>query len=59
VQKCDGNRTFGRTRRGWKYNIKLDLEDLGIRRGHGLIYLAEDRYRRREIVNAVMKLRVR
>jgi hypothetical protein len=28
MEKYDGNRTFERTRRGWNYNIKMNLQEL-------------------------------
>jgi hypothetical protein len=56
VRKSDLTRTFGRTRRGWNDNIKLDLQILEL--GHGLIYLVQDKERWRELVNAEMNLRV-
>jgi hypothetical protein len=28
MEKYVGNRKFGRSRRGWKYNIKMNLQEL-------------------------------
>jgi hypothetical protein len=49
-------RPLGRPRRRWEDNIKMDLQDVG--RGMDWIELAQDRYRWRAVVNAVMNLRV-
>ena len=57
VGKPEGKRTLGRPRRTWEDNIKMDLEEVG--RGCGdWMELAQDRDRRRALVNAVMKVRV-
>jgi hypothetical protein len=56
VRKPDGKRPLGRTRYRWKDNIKMDLLEIGL----GVIDwigLAQDRYRWRALVNAVMNLR--
>jgi len=56
VGECEGNRQFGKTRRRWEYNIKMDLQDMGC----GVINwieLAQDWNRWRAPVNAVMKIR--
>ena len=55
--KPEGKRTFGRTRRRWEDNIKMDLQEmvLGVM---DWIELAQDRDRWRALVNAVMNLRV-
>jgi len=57
VGKPEGKRTFGRTRRRWEDNIKMDLQEmvLGVM---DWIELAQDRDRWRALVNAVMNLRV-
>jgi hypothetical protein len=50
-------RPLGRPRRRWIDNIKMDLLEIGL----GVvdwIGLAQDRYRWRPLVNAVMNLRV-
>ena len=55
--KPEGKRPLGRSRRRWEDNIKMDLQEVGC----GVmdwVELAQDRYRWRALVNAVMKLRV-
>jgi hypothetical protein len=57
VGNPEGKRPLGRPRRRWIGNIKMDLLDIGL----GVvdwIGLAQDRYRWRALVNAVMNLRV-
>ena len=57
VGKPEGKRPLGRPRRTWEDNIKMDLEEVG--RGCGdWMLLAQDRDRRRALVNAVMNLQV-
>jgi len=57
VGKPEGKRPLGRTRLRWECNIKMNIEEL--RFGDvDWIELAEDRDRWRELVNAVMNLRV-
>ena len=48
-------RPLGRPRRRWDDNIKMDLQEVGCE-GMDWIQLAQDRNRRRALVNAVMKL---
>jgi hypothetical protein len=48
---------FGRPRRRWEDNIKIDLQEVGWG-GMDWINLAQDRDRWRAFVNAVMNLRV-
>ena len=53
----EGKRIFGRPRRRWEDNIKMDLKEVGC----GImdwIEVAQDRDRWRALVNAVMNLRV-
>ena len=57
VRKPDGKRPLGRSRCRWEDNIKMDLQEVGWR-DMDWIYLAQDRYSWRAVVNAVMKLRV-
>jgi hypothetical protein len=57
VRKPEGKRPLGRPRRRWIYNIKMDLLEIGVS-VVDWIGLAEDRYRWRALVNAVMNLRV-
>ena len=57
VWKTGGKRSLGRPRHRWEDSIKIDLQDVGC----GVmdwIELAEDRYRWRALVNAVMNFRV-
>jgi hypothetical protein len=57
VGKPEGKRPPGRPRRRWMDNIKKDL----LERGLSVVSwmgLAQDRYRWRALVNAVMNLRV-
>jgi hypothetical protein len=42
VGRPEGKRPLGRPRRRWKYNIKMDLRDIGID-GANWIQLAQDR----------------
>ena len=55
VGRLEGKRKLGRPRRRWEYNIKVDLQEMGSR-GMDWIDHAQDRYRCRALVNAVMKL---
>jgi hypothetical protein len=56
VGKPEGRRPLGRPRRRWEDNIKMDLQEVG---GVGdWMKLAQDRYRWRALVDAVMNLRV-
>jgi hypothetical protein len=57
VGKPEGKRPLGRPRRRWEDNIKMDLQEVGCG-GMDWIGLAQDRDRWRELVNAVMNLRV-
>ena len=57
VRKPDGKRPFGRPRRRWENNIKMDLEEVG--RGCGdWMELAQDWDRWRALVSTVMNFRV-
>ena len=52
-----GKRQFGRPRRRWEDNIKMNLQEVGCGGVDG-IDLPLDRDRGRELVNAVMNFRV-
>jgi len=52
-----GKRPFGRPRRRWEDNIKMDLQEVGCS-SVDLIELSQDRDRWRTLVSAVMNLRV-
>ena len=57
VGKPEGKRPFGRPRRRWEDNIKMDLEEVG--RGCGdWMELAQDWERWRALVSTVMNLRL-
>jgi hypothetical protein len=57
VGKPEGRRPFGRPRRRWEDNIKMDLREVGWG-GMDWINLAQDRDTWRALLNAVMNLRV-
>jgi hypothetical protein len=57
VGKPEGKRPFGRPRRRWVDNIKVDLRETGWD-GMDWIDLVQDREQRRALVNTVMNLRV-
>jgi hypothetical protein len=57
VGKPEGKRPLGRPRGRWIDNIKVDLLEIGLSAEDG-IGLAQDRYRWRALVNAVMNLPV-
>jgi hypothetical protein len=57
VGKHEGKRPLGRPRCRWEDNIKMDLQELGCG-GMDWMKLAKDMDRWRELVNAVMNLRV-
>jgi hypothetical protein len=57
VRKPEGNRPLGRPRHRWVDNIKIDFGVIGWA-GVDWIGLAQDRYRWRALVNAVMNLQV-
>ena len=57
VGKPEGKRPYGRPRRRWEDNIKMDLQEVGCE-GMDWIELAQDRDRCRALMNAVMNLRV-
>jgi hypothetical protein len=57
VGKPEGKRPPGRPRRRWIDNIKMDVLEIGLS-VLDWIDLAQDRYRWRALVNAVMNFRV-
>jgi len=57
VVKPEGKIPHGRPRCRWEDNIKMDIQEVGCG-GMDWIDLAQDRDRWREVVNAVMNLRV-
>jgi hypothetical protein len=57
VGKPEGKSPLGRIRSRWEDNIKIDLQEVGCR-SMDWIQMAQDRDRRRALVNAVMNLRV-
>jgi hypothetical protein len=54
--KPEGKRPLGRFKRRWEDYIKMDLKEVGCG-AMDWIYLAQERDRRRALVNAVMNLR--
>jgi hypothetical protein len=57
VGKPEGKRPLERPRRRWEDNIKIDLQEVG--GGYGeWMEVAQDRYRWRALVSAVMNFRV-
>jgi hypothetical protein len=57
VGKPKGKRPFGRPRRIWEDNIKMDLRGIGFE-GVNWIHLAQDRDRCLAVVNMAISLRV-
>ena len=57
VEKPEGKRPFGRPRRRWEDNIKMDLQELGGGCGYWM-ELAQDRDRWWALVGMVMNFRV-
>jgi hypothetical protein len=57
VGKPQGKKPLERPRRRWDDNINMDLQEVGCE-GVDWIELAQDRDRWRDLVNAVMNLRV-
>jgi hypothetical protein len=57
VGKNGGKRSLGKARRGWKVGIRMDLREANWG-DVKWINLAQDRDRWRDMVNAVMNLRV-
>jgi len=57
VGKPEGKRPLGRPKRRWVDNIRMNLQEVGCVY-MGWIGLAQDRYRWRTLVSAVMNIRV-
>jgi hypothetical protein len=57
VGRAEGSRPFGRPRRRWEDNTKMDLQEVGWE-GVDWIDMSQDRDRWRALVNAVMNLLV-
>jgi hypothetical protein len=57
VGRPEGRRPFGRPRRRWEDNIKMDLQEVGWE-SMDWIDMAQDRYRWRALMSAVINLRV-
>ena len=57
VGKPEGKRSHGRPRPRWEDDFKMDLQEVGCG-GMDWIEPAQNRYRWRALVNAVMNLRV-
>jgi hypothetical protein len=56
VGRPEGRRPLGRPRHRWEDNIKMDLREIGFG-DVNWIHWAQDRDRRRAVVNTVMNLR--
>jgi hypothetical protein len=54
-KKPEANKPLGRPRHRWEDNIKMDLQEVGYG-GMDWIDFAQDRDRRRAVVNAVMNI---
>jgi hypothetical protein len=57
VGKPEGKKPLGKPRRRWEDGIRMDLREIGLG-GVDWIRLAQDRDRWRDVVSAVMNLRV-
>ena len=57
TDKPTGKRPLGRPRRRWEYNIRMELEEIGINAGNW-VDSAQDRNYWRALVNAALNLRV-
>ena len=52
-----GKRPLGRPRRRWEYNIRMDLQEIGVNAGNS-VDSTQDRNYWRALVNAALNLRV-
>ena len=57
TSKPTGKRPLGRPRRRWEDNIRMHVEEIGIKAGNWVVS-AQDRDLWRALVNAALKLRV-
>jgi hypothetical protein len=57
VGKPEGKISLGRPTRRWEDNIKMGFQEVGCG-GMDWLFLAQDRYRWRALVTALMNLRV-
>ena len=57
IGKPTGKRSLGRSRRRWKDNIRMDLEEMSINSGNW-VDSAQDRNYWRGLVNTALNLRV-
>jgi hypothetical protein len=57
VKEPEEKRPLGRPRRRWIDNIKMDFAEIEVG-GFHWISMAQDRYRWRALLNAIMNLRV-
>ena len=57
VGTLEEKKPYGRSRRRWEDNIKMDVQVVGCR-GVDWIELSQDRDRWRALVNAIMSIRV-
>jgi hypothetical protein len=58
VGKPEGKSRFGRPRRRWEDNIRMDVREIGLE-AVDWIHLSQDRNRWRAVVNTTMNIRVR
>jgi hypothetical protein len=56
-EKSEGKRPFGRPRRKWEDNIRVDLREMGLK-NVGWVHMSQDRDQWRVLLNTVMNLLV-